>query len=62
MAFYLYQLAYSKEAIKAMVAYRHGAALWARTRPPLVGLSPAELADLKDRLTAIGASVKDLAA
>jgi 4-hydroxy-tetrahydrodipicolinate synthase len=49
-------------AIKAMVAYRHGAALWTRTRPPLVGLSPAELADLKDRLRAIGASVKDLAA
>lgn len=49
-------------AIKAMVAYRHGAALWTRTRPPLVGLSPAELADLKDRLTAIGATVKDLAA
>ena len=39
-----------------------GDALWARTRPPLVGLSPAELADLKQRLTAIGASVKDLAA
>jgi 4-hydroxy-tetrahydrodipicolinate synthase len=49
-------------AIKAMVAYRHGAALWCRTRPPLVGLSPAELAGLKDRLTAIGARVKDLAA
>ncbi|MFN5997077.1 MAG: dihydrodipicolinate synthase family protein [Paracoccaceae bacterium] len=47
-------------AIKAMVAYRHGAALWTRTRPPLVGLTPAELADLKVRLTAIGASVKDL--
>lgn len=49
-------------AIKAMVAYRHGAALWTRTRPPLVGLSPAELADLKQRLSAIGARVKDLAA
>jgi 4-hydroxy-tetrahydrodipicolinate synthase len=49
-------------AIKAMVAFRHGAALWTRTRPPLVGLSPTQLADLKDRLTAIGASVKDLAA
>jgi 4-hydroxy-tetrahydrodipicolinate synthase len=49
-------------AIKAMVAYRHGQALWARTRPPLVGLTSAELAQLKDRLTAIGASVKDLAA
>jgi 4-hydroxy-tetrahydrodipicolinate synthase len=49
-------------AIKAMVAYRHGAALWTRTRPPLVRLSPAELAQLKDRLTAIGARVKDLAA
>jgi 4-hydroxy-tetrahydrodipicolinate synthase len=49
-------------AIKAMVAYRHGATLWTRTRPPLVGLTPAELATLKDRLTAIGASVKDLAA
>ncbi|MDM7930383.1 dihydrodipicolinate synthase family protein [Tabrizicola sp.] len=49
-------------AIKAMVAYRHGAALWTRTRPPLVGLTPAELDDLKHRLTAIGASVKDFAA
>ena len=49
-------------AIKAMVAFRHGAALWTRTRPPLVGLTPAELATLKDRLTAIGTSVKDLAA
>lgn len=49
-------------AIKAMVAFRHGAALWTRTRPPLVGLAPAELAQLKDRLVAIGANVKDLAA
>lgn len=49
-------------AIKAMVAFRHGAALWARTRPPLVGLSSAELADLKHRLGAIGAAVKDLVA
>lgn len=49
-------------AIKAMVAFRHGAALWTRTRPPLVGLTPAELDDLKHRLRAIGASVKDLAA
>lgn len=48
-------------AIKAMVAYRHGAALWTRTRPPLVGLTPAELAALQDRLTAIGARVKELA-
>lgn len=36
-------------AIKAMVAFRHGAELWTRTRPPLVGLAPAELADLKAR-------------
>ncbi len=49
-------------AIKAMVAFRHGQGLWTRTRPPLVGLSAAELDDLKHRLTAIGASVKDLAA
>lgn len=49
-------------AIKAMVAFRHGAALWTRTRPPLVSLAPAELDDLKHRLLAIGASVKDLAA
>jgi 4-hydroxy-tetrahydrodipicolinate synthase len=49
-------------AIKAMVAYRYGQALWTRTRPPLVGLSQAELADLKLRLGAIGAAVKDLAA
>jgi 4-hydroxy-tetrahydrodipicolinate synthase len=49
-------------AIKAMVAYRHGSDIWTRMRPPLVGLTPAELAQLKDRLTAIGASVKDLAA
>jgi 4-hydroxy-tetrahydrodipicolinate synthase len=49
-------------AIKAMVAFRHGDALWARTRPPLVGLTAAELASLKDRLTVIGASIKDLAA
>jgi 4-hydroxy-tetrahydrodipicolinate synthase len=48
-------------AIKAMVAYRHGAGLWTQTRPPLVSLSPAELAQLKDRLRAIGARVKDLA-
>lgn len=49
-------------AIKAMVAFRHGRALWTRARPPLVGLSPAELDDLKQRLSALGASVKDLAA
>lgn len=49
-------------AIKAMVAFRHGEALWTRTRPPLVGLSPSELDDLKQRLGVIGASVKDLAA
>ena len=49
-------------AIKAMVAFRHGSAVWTRTRPPLVGLAPNELTQLKDRLTAIGASVKDLAA
>ncbi len=49
-------------AIKAMVAFRHGLALWTRTRPPLVGLSPAELDTQKDRLRAIGATVKDLAA
>lgn len=49
-------------AIKAMVAFRHGSAVWTRTRPPLVGLAPKELTQLKDRLTAIGASVKDLAA
>lgn len=48
-------------AIKAMVAFRHGAALWTRTRPPLLGLSPAELAQLEDRLCAIGAVVKELA-
>lgn len=47
-------------AIKAMVAFRHGAALWARTRPPLVGLAPAELADLKGRLRAICANPKDI--
>lgn len=46
-------------AIKAMVAFRHGAALWARTRPPLVALAADELANLKDRLAAIGASVKE---
>jgi 4-hydroxy-tetrahydrodipicolinate synthase len=49
-------------AIKAMVAFRYGAALWTRTRPPLVGLTADELADLHQRLNAIGASVKDLAA
>ena len=49
-------------AIKAMVAYRHGRSLWARTRAPLVPLSASELAELKDRLIAIGATVKDLAA
>lgn len=49
-------------AIKAMVAFRHGSAVWTRTRPPLVALAPNELAQLKDRLTAISASVKDLAA
>lgn len=49
-------------AIKAMVAYRHGSAVWTRTRPPLIGLTAAELETLKTRLTAIGASVKDLAA
>lgn len=47
-------------AIKAMVAFRHGLSLWTRTRPPLVGLTPDELAQLKDRLGAIGATVKDL--
>jgi 4-hydroxy-tetrahydrodipicolinate synthase len=49
-------------AIKAMVAFRHGLSLWTRTRAPLVGLTPTELAQLKDRLGAIGATVKDLAA
>ena len=48
-------------AIKAMVAFRHGAALWTRTRPPLVGLTADQLARLKDQLAAIGARVKDLA-
>lgn len=46
--------------IKAMVAFRNGASLWTRTRPPLVGLTPPELTALKDRLSSIGASVKDL--
>lgn len=49
-------------AIKAMVAYRHGSAVWTRTRPPLIGLTAAELETLKTRLAEIGASVKDLAA
>lgn len=48
-------------AIKAMVAFRHGSAVWTRTRPPLLELSPTELANLKDRLRTIGASVRDLA-
>lgn len=48
--------------IQAMVAFRHGSALWTRTRPPLIGLIPAELASLGDRLGAIGGSVRDLAA
>lgn len=48
-------------AIKAMVGFRHGQALWTRTRPPLMGLAPEALADLRSRLLAIGAQVKDLA-
>jgi 4-hydroxy-tetrahydrodipicolinate synthase len=47
-------------AIKAMVAFRTGQALWCRTRPPLVPLDAGQLADLKSRLAAIGATVKDL--
>jgi 4-hydroxy-tetrahydrodipicolinate synthase len=49
-------------AIKAMVAFRTGEALWCRTRPPLVPLDAGQLADLKSRLAAIGATVKDLTA
>jgi 4-hydroxy-tetrahydrodipicolinate synthase len=48
-------------AIKAMVAFRHGSTVWTRMRPPLLELSPTELANLKDRLRTIGASVRDLA-
>lgn len=37
-------------AIKAMIAHRHGAPGWRRTRPPLVALGQADLADLHARL------------
>lgn len=40
-------------AIKAMVAHRHGAPGWRRTRPPLVPLGEADLADLHTRLDQI---------
>lgn len=45
-------------AIKAMVGFLHGdPSGWARTRPPLVALSAAELADLRSNLLEIGAAV-----
>ena len=45
-------------AIKAMVGYLHGDVKgWARTRPPLVSLDDAGLADLRGKLIEIGAAV-----
>lgn len=41
--------------IKAMVAHLHGDAGWTRTRPPLVPLSAAELAELGPQLAALTA-------
>lgn len=40
-------------AIKAMIAHRHGAPGWRRTRPPLVALTEAERTDLHTRLDQI---------
>ena len=45
-------------AIKAMVGYLTGDPGWRRLRPPLLGLSAAELADLREKLLAIGATVQ----
>jgi 4-hydroxy-tetrahydrodipicolinate synthase len=45
-------------AIKAMVGFLTGDPGWNRTRPPLKGLTDPELADLKAKLLAIGATVK----
>jgi 4-hydroxy-tetrahydrodipicolinate synthase len=40
-------------AIKAMIARRHGNPGWARTRPPLLPITPAQSADLAARLDTI---------
>lgn len=45
-------------AVKAMVAHRHGDADYARTRPPLVDLAPAQAADLGAAFDAIMAEVE----
>ena len=45
-------------AIKGMIRYLTGDAGWSRMRPPLVDLTPAERADLRARLIAIGATVQ----
>ena len=45
-------------AIKAMVGFLHGDAEgWARTRPPLIPLNAAEIAELRTKLLEIGAAV-----
>lgn len=45
-------------AIKGMIRYLTGDAGWSRMRPPLVDLTPAERADLRAKLIAIGATVQ----
>lgn len=40
--------------IKAMIAHLTGNPAWRRVRPPFVALDEAKLADLDDRLTALG--------
>lgn len=42
--------------IKAMVGHVHGDAAWARVRPPMISLSPAELSALNTQLLALDAT------
>lgn len=46
-------------AIKAMVAFRTGDPGWLRLRPPLMALSADEQSALREKLLAIGATVRD---
>jgi len=41
-------------AIKAMIARRYGDNAWSNVRPPLVALSPAEVAEIDSALTELG--------
>jgi 4-hydroxy-tetrahydrodipicolinate synthase len=46
-------------AMKAAIAWKSGDAGWARVRPPLVELDPAQTAQLRERLDAVGFDLPD---